>query len=219
MLRNHDVACVVVAPPAVQASLQARQEEVIREISLHSVRNDSRFRQRAIEIQHADQTWPLSTPVRNCKDRSLMSRETGKHVMTVLPDSFDNDQRRFCGMSRKTSMPRFCESMKPCCLAGSKACALCGVNPSSRIALKTAASTRCWAGQQTRLAESRRSPLAIADTVLDIAIHCYRAEHRGELRSLWLRLGSVVRGSDRSRLSRPSQAKLSDYAAIPNACR
>jgi precorrin-6x reductase len=58
--------------------------------------------------------------------------------------------------------------MKPCCFAGSNGWPRFTSNPKPFTAFVTAASTEACAGQHTRLAERRRSPLAIRTTLLDM---------------------------------------------------
>ena len=60
---------------------------------------------------------PLAAPVRDGEDGTAMRDEAVQERDAVLPYGFDHDQRRIGRMSRKTSIPYFCESMNPCCFA------------------------------------------------------------------------------------------------------
>ena len=55
---------------------------------------DPGLRQRAVEVEHADQPGPLAGPVGDGADRTAVGRETVKHVMRILPDRFGDDQGR-----------------------------------------------------------------------------------------------------------------------------
>jgi hypothetical protein len=66
----------------------------------------------------------------------------------------------------KTSIPSFCEPMKPCPSFGLNLCARTTRNPSRATALEKARSMASCAGQHTLFAEGRRSPLATRSTVL-----------------------------------------------------
>ena len=58
------------------------------------------FGQRAVEVQHADESRPLAAPVGDGQDGASMGEESGEHVMAVLPDGFDDDQRSIRAGSR-----------------------------------------------------------------------------------------------------------------------
>ena len=50
--------------------------------------------QRAVEIQHADQSRPGARPVGDGQDRPAVRDQPVQHVMRVLPDGLGHDQRR-----------------------------------------------------------------------------------------------------------------------------
>ena len=52
------------------------------------------FRERTVQVQHADEAGPGAGPVGDGEDRSAMRGESGEDVMRVLPDGFRNDERR-----------------------------------------------------------------------------------------------------------------------------
>lgn len=49
--------------------------------------------QRAIEIEQADQAWPLPRPVCDREDGTLVRHQPGQHMMRVLPNGFGHDER------------------------------------------------------------------------------------------------------------------------------
>ena len=51
------------------------------------------FGQRAVEVEHSDQPWPLTGPVGDRADRTLVADQAVQHVMRVLPDGLGNDDR------------------------------------------------------------------------------------------------------------------------------
>ncbi len=54
----------------------------------------ARFGQRCVQVQHPDESGPLTAPVRDGEDRPAMGEQAGENMMAVLPDRFDHDQRR-----------------------------------------------------------------------------------------------------------------------------
>ena len=84
--------------PAFEPAPQAVVEEAIVEIVaperavLHAG-----LGQRAVQVQHADQSGPLAAPVGDRQDRPPMGEQPGQDVMAVLPDGLDHDQRRIGG--------------------------------------------------------------------------------------------------------------------------
>src|SRR5437016_181289 len=54
---------------------------------------DAGFGQRAVEVQHADQSGPLTAPVGNGQNRSTMRIQAMEQVMAVLPYRFDDHER------------------------------------------------------------------------------------------------------------------------------
>src|SRR5580698_1025838 len=67
-------------------------------------------------------------------------------------------------MVMNTSMPRRCDEMKPCLSFSSYACARTSLIPFCAKAAVNFSSISLCAGQQTWLAESRKSPLVINNT-------------------------------------------------------
>ena len=55
---------------------------------------DAGLGQRAVEVQHADETGPLAGPVGDGQDRRAMADQAGKNVVGVLPDRLGHDDRR-----------------------------------------------------------------------------------------------------------------------------
>ena len=94
LLQGHHVARVVVdrprAEPGVEMPLEARTREVVgpdRGVG------HARLRERAVEVEHADEAGPLARPVGRREDRPGVRREAGKNVVGILPDGFGHDER------------------------------------------------------------------------------------------------------------------------------
>src|SRR5947207_466529 len=58
------------------------------------------FRQAGVQIQHADETGPLTAPVRNSEDWTLVADEAVQDVVAVLPRRLDDYER---GLARDQS--------------------------------------------------------------------------------------------------------------------
>src|SRR5690242_5563966 len=80
--------------PGFQPALQAVEKKFIGEI-LAPERGiaDTRFGQRAIEVQHADESRPGSRPVRDRENWSAMRDQAVKKMMRILPDALGHDER------------------------------------------------------------------------------------------------------------------------------
>ena len=62
--------------------------------SLQSVSyGDACLSQTAVQVQHSDQSGPAAAPVSNRQNRTSMMEKSSQHVMGVLPDGFDHDDR------------------------------------------------------------------------------------------------------------------------------
>src|SRR5450755_2133472 len=83
---------------AAQPAAQAVAEEIVCEIGAPqgAIRN-ARLGERTIQIQQADEARPLAAPVGDREDGAAMRRKPGQQMMAVLPDRFDNDERRMFG--------------------------------------------------------------------------------------------------------------------------
>ena len=90
-----DVAEVVLDRLAVEPAAQAVQEELVGEVlAPEGGVADAGLRQRAVQVEHADQARPLAAPVGDGQDRPLVGIEPVQDVMAVLPDGLGHDQRR-----------------------------------------------------------------------------------------------------------------------------
>src|SRR6185437_15964410 len=70
-------------------------EEIVSKIDApESVITHTRFSERAVEIQHADQAGPFTAPVGDRQDWALVRIEAVQNVMAILPDGLDDDQGR-----------------------------------------------------------------------------------------------------------------------------
>src|SRR3954468_14949500 len=79
---------------SLQPSREARQKILVGEVfgPKSCIRNTC-LCQRAVQVQHSHQTRPLPAPVSNRQDRTFMGGQSRKHMMAVLPNSFDHDER------------------------------------------------------------------------------------------------------------------------------
>ncbi len=54
---------------------------------------DPGFGQRAVQVEHPDETGPLTAPIGDGQDRTAMHSQPSQNVMAVLPHGFGDDQR------------------------------------------------------------------------------------------------------------------------------
>ena len=91
-------------------------------------------------------------PVGDGEDRPAMRDQAVQHVVRVLPDGFGDDERRAGIDAAKTSMPSFCEPMKPCCSLPCRDAPGPASYPASATARASASSISRCAGQHFWLA-------------------------------------------------------------------
>ena len=94
LLEGHHVAGVVVdragGEPGLEVTLEAWARKVVgpdRRVG------HARLRQRAVEIEHADEAGPLPRPVGRGEDRAFVGGEAGEDVVGVLPDRLGHHER------------------------------------------------------------------------------------------------------------------------------
>src|SRR5687767_3411899 len=72
----------------------AIQEEVVGKVlAPDAAVFHAHFRQRPVEVEQADQTWPFTAPVGNGQDRSSMAPQPGQHMMAILPYGLGHNKR------------------------------------------------------------------------------------------------------------------------------
>ena len=88
-----DVVGLVLDRALGQPAPQAAHEELVGEILAPQSRIlAARLGQRAVEVEHADQSRPGARPVGHGQHGPTMAKQPGQHVMRILPDGLGHDQ-------------------------------------------------------------------------------------------------------------------------------
>ena len=90
------VADIVLDGLAREPAAEVPEEELVCEIAApERAVGDAGLGEGGVEVEHADEAGPLAAPVGDGEDRPAMRIEAGENVVGVLPDGFDDDERRF----------------------------------------------------------------------------------------------------------------------------
>ena len=94
-VKRNGVAYIVAACARRQPLAKPRDKILVGEILAPERRIfHAGLGERAVQIQHADQTGPGARPIGDGENRAVMSRQPGQHVMRILPDRLGDDERR-----------------------------------------------------------------------------------------------------------------------------
>ena len=86
------MAGVVPHPPVTQPGMEAVDEERVGEVfAPQRAVFDSRFGQRAVQIEHPNQTRPGAAPVGDGQNRPFVGDQAVQNMVAVLPDGLGND--------------------------------------------------------------------------------------------------------------------------------
>src|SRR5580692_4097562 len=87
---------IVADLPVAQPFLKRAQKIIVGKLLAPDGRKlPACFDERSVEIEQADQSWPLTGPVSYRKNWPLMATQTGQHMMTVLPRRGRKNQSGF----------------------------------------------------------------------------------------------------------------------------
>jgi len=93
-----DMAQVVLDLAGFEPALESREREFVGEVfTPQGGEFHAGFGERCVEIEHTDQAGPLSAPVGESEDRTLMRNKTGQNMVAILPDGLDHHERRIRG--------------------------------------------------------------------------------------------------------------------------
>src|SRR5438309_11720512 len=97
-----DVRAIVRDGSSVHPLLESVQEKLVRKVDTPEGRvGDACLGERPIEVEQANETGPLSTPVGDSEDRASMRSQARKHMVAILPDRLRHNERSVFGDSPK----------------------------------------------------------------------------------------------------------------------
>ena len=95
-LERRDVPRLVRAFAGLEPVMQVGAEVFVGEILAPEGRVfHARFRERAVEIEHADEAGPGARPIGNRENRPAVRDQSAEHVVRILPDRLGYDDGRF----------------------------------------------------------------------------------------------------------------------------